>query len=103
MEHNSKISGVLNPNEIEMARFRNMEIRFQCLVKMFDSGFVQRKNPMPFLPATTPPPQWFKSETKLTMEFVEYADAETIGRVIKEAFYKLKNHIESYEQERSGL
>ena len=101
MEQKSEVSKLSNPNEIEIAKFRMMDVRFDCLVRMFDSGQIQPKSMMPFVERKPLPPQWFKSEMKFTMEFVEDADPYMIGMAVKEAFNKLKNNIEAYEQGRS--
>jgi len=94
----TNIETVSNPNELEIAKYRMMDVRFDCLVRMFDSGQIQPKSSLPFVEREPLPPQWFKLETKLTMEFVEGADPYQIGMAIKESFWKLKKHIEDYEK-----
>jgi len=97
MEIKSEISCV-SPNEIDEAKLRQMRIRFDCLVKMFDSATIMTKGS--FLNPPKPlPPQWFKSEIKLTMEAVEHYDPYKLGLIIKEAFFHLKRHIEQYEKQ----
>lgn len=96
METKSEISYV-PPSEIDEAKYRTMSVRFDCLVKMFDYGQIEPRIPMPFVQRKALPPQWFKSEMKLTMELVADADPYTLGMAIKQAYQKLKEHIELYE------
>lgn len=96
METKSEISCV-PPREIDEAKYRTMSVRFDCLVKMFDYGQIEPRIPMPFVQRKALPPQWFKSEMKLTMELVADADPYTLGMAIKQAYQKLKEHIELYE------
>lgn len=88
MEPKSEIS-FIHPNEIEEAKIRMMHVRFDCLVRMFDCSKIRGGKPLP--------PQWFKSEIKLTMELIEYSDPYVLGKIIKDAFFELKYHIERYE------
>jgi hypothetical protein len=88
---------VLKPSEIEEAKTRMSEIRFDCVVKLFDfvqidieSGiFGQTLKPLP--------PQWFALTEKLSLEFIEYSDEYAIGLAVKQAWLKLKEHIKQYE------
>jgi len=98
MDNDSQVSSVYDPNELEVAQFRMMDVRFDCLVRMFDSGMIQPRNIIPFVKRKSLPPQWFKSEMKFTMEFVEDSSPYSIGCVIKDMFKKLKLHIENYEK-----
>ena len=96
MEVKSEIS-YPSPDEMDIAKYRTMNIRFDCLVKMFDYGQIEPRSLMPFAQPKPLPPQWFKSELKLTMELVSDADPYHLGMIIKQAYQKLKNHIEVYE------
>jgi len=97
MKQKSEVSRLSNPNEIDIAKLRMMDVRFDCLVRMFDSGQIQPKSMMPFVHLKALPEQWFKSELKLTMEMVADAAPYTFGMAIKQAYQKLKQHIELYE------
>jgi len=97
MEQNESVISGISPNEIDESQYRQMSIRFDCLVKMFDSGTRMTKASFPFQSKPLPP-QWFKSEIKLTMEAVEYYDPYKLGMIIKNAFSDLKRHIEQYEK-----
>jgi len=92
------VTPVYLPNEVEIAKFRMMDIRFDCLVRMYDNGQVERKSLMPFVQSKPLPPQWFKSEMKLTMEFIEDADPYQLGVAIKKQWQKMKDVILDYEQ-----
>jgi hypothetical protein len=96
METKSEISYVL-PNEMDEAKYRTMSVRFECLVKMFDFAQKEPKSSFFFMESKPLPPQYFKSEIKLTMELVANADPYTLGIVIKQAYNNLKRHIDQYE------
>ena len=91
---NSEVSRVTDPNELEIAAHKMMSVRFDCLVKMYDFAKVKSENPMPYIKY---PPQWFKSEIRFTMEFIESTDPKIIGMAVKAAYYELKKTIEKYE------
>ncbi len=80
----------ISPHEIDEATQRIASIRFDSLVRMFDVAKPHNK-------VTPLQPQWFKSELKLTMELIEDSDPYLLGRIIKDAYFELKKHIEQYE------
>lgn len=96
----TEVGAVENPSEFEIAAYRMMYLKFNCIVQMYDSGQIQCKGDIFYTPKPLPP-KYFKSETKFTMEFVEDTDALTIGNIIKNAFNDLKKSIKDYEQERT--
>jgi hypothetical protein len=100
MNHNNKIESEIHfvsPFEMEEAQYRHASIRFDCLVKMFDFGQIESQSGI-FLQKSIPrQPQWFKSELRLDLETVAYADPYVLGKAIKDAYNKLKHHIEQYE------
>jgi hypothetical protein len=100
MELKPEISFIA-PNELEEAKSRTANIRFDCLVKMFDYGQRQIGGVFLSVPKSLPP-QWFKCEMKLTLELVAEADPYTLGMAIKEAYLRLKHHIEQYEEKYTG-
>lgn len=85
MKTETEVSKVTNPFEKLRAHFGMSEIRFDCLVRIFDS-------------TNTRTPQWFKSETKFTLEFLQSSDPHTIGLQIKDALSKLEENISQYER-----
>ncbi len=93
----TEISPVYAPIEIELAKMRMTEIRFDCIVKMYDCGTREVKGFMPYASKSLPP-QWFKAQNKLTLEFIVNSDERTIGRVIKEMYNQLEGHIKQYEE-----
>lgn len=95
----ANVSRVTNPNEIEEAQMRMMKVRFDCIVKMFDCGTIQPKSPLPFVERKPLPPQWFKSEMKLTLEFLRDAEPVHIGLAIKQALAKMDEAISLYEKQ----
>lgn len=82
-----EISRVTHPQELEIGRMKHTEVRFDCLVKIFDETNVKGK-----------PPQMFKNETRLTLEMVKYGTLEEIGYAIKKAYYALESHIKLHEE-----
>jgi len=94
-ELNSKIEMVL-PDESSGRRM--MEIRFDCLVRMFDMGNRAYEKPgLIFDTETALPPQWFKSEHKLTLENIKNCDPYALGMEIKNMLHQLEYHIEKWE------
>ena len=83
--------------EGEANKARLCEIRFDCHVTMYDSGtrsieggFLQQSKSLP--------PQWFKSQSTMTLEEVKYESHELIGLRLKQMLYELEQAIERYEQ-----
>jgi len=93
----ANVSPVTDPNELEIAKMRMMEVRFDCIVKMFDFGQIQPKSMMPFVERKPLPPQWFKSQIKFSLEFLRDADPVHIGMAIKKALAKMDEAISYYE------
>lgn len=75
------------------------EIRFDCLVKMYDVGYVtpKRKDFLEFTPSKPYSPQWFRSVSNLTLEMIKYEDPYVIGLQIKQQFEELERAIKRYE------
>jgi hypothetical protein len=92
MKDETQIEPII-PTEREMQRL--MEVRFDCIVKMFDSGF--RTTGGFLMPKKDLPPQWFKSNMHLTLEAVKEKSPYELGYIIKNAFNELQKHIEQYE------
>lgn len=91
-----RISKVEDPQEEWLAKQRMTSVRFDALVRMFDSGQIQPKGG--FLHTPKPlPPQYFKCESSLTMEFVKDADPHTLGSILKKMYAELEEHIHKYE------
>ena len=78
---------------------RLCEIRFDCMVTMHDAAFRKYKG-MWGQEKQSKTPQWFKSNTALTLEFIKDAEPQLIGEHIKQMFHQLEQTIEQYEQVR---
>lgn len=76
------------------------EIRFDCLVRMFDMGIEKPNSLVPFKVKREIPrkPQWFKSSAKMTLEHIKYADEYEIGRMVKDMYRQLEIHIRQFEE-----
>lgn len=94
---NIKIEKAYDPLEIEQAQSRLAEIRFECLIKMFDFGVIEKERGLRLVEKKPMPPQWFKLQQKMSLEFIKFGDEYSIGRAIKEAFMKLEHTINEYE------
>jgi hypothetical protein len=86
-------------SEMEADTTRVCEIRFDCLVTMHDVGFKKYKG-MWGQENQSKKPQWFKSNTTLTLEFIKDAEPQLIGEHIKQMFHQLEQTIEQYESVR---
>jgi hypothetical protein len=75
------------------------EIRFDCLVTMHDVGFINYKG-MLGMEKQSKVPQWFKSQSTLTLESIKYMDEYQLGLQIKQMFRELEQTINQYEQPR---
>lgn len=74
------------------------EIRFDCLVKMYDVGYVIPKGSfLDIKPPKPHSPQWFRSLSTMTLEHIKYADPYIIGIQIKRQFEELERAIKQYE------
>ena len=76
---------------------RMLEIRFDCLVQMYEMGTRTIKGGL-FWSEKALPPQWFKLHERITLEAIKHMDEYTLGRRIKEMFQLLELHIEKYEE-----
>lgn len=85
-----------SPSEIDESKKRLCEIRFECLVKMFDVGYYQERGFLN-IPVGKPHPQMFKLETRLTLEAIKHCDEYQLGKIIKDAYRQLESHISQYE------
>ena len=86
-------------SEMEADTRRLCEIRFDCMVTMYDAAFKKYKG-MWGQENQSKKPQWFKSNTTLTLEFIKDAEPQLIGEHIKQMFHQLEQTIEQYEQPR---
>ena len=84
-------------SEIEADQRRLCEIRFDCQVTMHDSGarevgggFLQQSKSLP--------PQWFKSQSTITLEAIKHQSPELLGLRLKQMLFELEQTIEKYEQ-----
>jgi hypothetical protein len=90
------------PEELEKARKLLTEIRMDCLVKMYDVAQVSSQRGNFFITPSKPlPSQYFSYFFTLTLELIKYGDEQEIGRIIKDAYRKLEEHIVNYELHRS--
>jgi hypothetical protein len=76
------------------------DIRFDCLVTMYDSGSRVRKVDAGLFLSTEKalPPQWFKNEMTLSLEAVKHSDPYELGTRLKIMFQQLDDHIKHYEK-----
>jgi hypothetical protein len=86
-------------SEMEADTRRLCEIRFDCMVTMHDVAFKKYKGVLGH-EQQSKTPQWFKSNTALTLEFIKDAEPQLIGEHIKQMFHQLEQTIEQYEQPR---
>ncbi len=91
--------GIKPVSEMEADTRRLCEIRFDCMVTMHDAAFKKYKG-MWGQENQSKKPQWFKSNTALTLEFIKDAEPQLIGEHIKQMFHQLEKTIEQYEQPR---
>lgn len=83
-------------SEIQADKRRLCEIRFDCYVTMHDSGTRTVEGGM--LGVTKDlPPQWFKSQSTMTLEEIKYQSHELIGLRLKQMLFELEQAIEKYE------
>lgn len=73
------------------------EIRFDCLVTMFERGSRTIKTGIFGFTEKQLPPQWFKSQSKITLEGIRFMDEYTLGKQLKDMLHQLDKHIENYE------
>jgi hypothetical protein len=78
-------------SEIEADKRRLCEIRFDCTVTMHDSGTRE-------VSTKSLPPQWFKSQSTITLEEIKHQNHELLGLRLKQMLFELERAIEKYEQ-----
>ena len=98
MENKETIITPVPPDEAGNNQKR-AEIRFDCLVKMYDIGYITPKEGgfLEFTPSKPYAPQWFKSRSTMTLEHIKYADPYVLGMQIKQQFEGLERAIKEYE------
>jgi hypothetical protein len=97
MENKKTIISPAPPDEAGNNEKR-AEIRFDCLVKMYDVGYlISKGSVLSFTPPKSYSPQWFKSVSYLTLETIKYQDPYIIGLQIKQQFGELERAIKQYE------
>jgi hypothetical protein len=89
---------VVNPQELANEWKQMCEIRFDAIVKMFDYGSRETKGIIFGLGGKSLPPQLFKIEDKMTIDFIRNSDEYQIGRRIKQLAEILFKHIEDWEK-----
>jgi len=95
---NIEINPINDPFELEIAKRRVCEIKIDGFLRMYDCGVRKIKTGLFGIAEKELPPQYFKIESQLTMEGLVYMDEYQIGRVIKQMYYQLQNHISKYEK-----
>jgi hypothetical protein len=97
MENKETIITPVPPDEAG-SNEKRCEIRFDCLVKMYDVGHITPKGGFFDLNIPKPyAPQWFKSVSYLTLEKIKYEDPYVLGVQIKQQFEGLERAIKEYE------
>ena len=97
MENKEISIDAVSPNEAGNNQNR-CEIRFDCLVKMYDVGYIKPKGSwLEFQPPKPYAPQWFRSMSNMTLEHIKYADPYVLGVQIKQQFEELERAIKRYE------
>ena len=91
--------GIKPVSEVVADTRRLCEIRFDCMVTMHDVAFKKYKGVLGH-EQQSKTPQWIKSNTALTLEFIKDAEPQLIGEHIKQMFHQLEQTIEQYEQHR---
>lgn len=97
---NQEIVAVPEIEVTEQGLPKMLEIRFDCLLKMYDTGTRITTAPsiIPFMYEEKPQkPQWFRSTSKLTLESVKHLDPYDLGLMIKRMYTQLELHIKKYE------
>ena len=89
-------SNIQPVSEIQADKRRLCEIRFDCYVTIHDSGTRTIEGGMLGVTKTLPP-QWFKSQSTMTLEEVKYQSHELIGLRLKQMLFELEQAIEKYE------
>ena len=90
------MSDVTKVSEKEADTRKLLSIHFDCIIKGYDYGQKEIFNGI-LSTSKYLPPQWFKLESHLSLEFIKTAEAEEIGRRIKEMLHQLDDAIKQYE------
>lgn len=97
MENKETIINAVPPDEAGSNQKR-CEIRFDCLVKMYEVGYITPKRGfLEFKEPKAYAPQWFRSRSTMTLEHIKYADPYVLGVQIKQQFEELEQAIRKYE------
>lgn len=94
-EENGKIEAV-PPFEAENLP-RLCEIRFDAFITMYEMGVRTIRTGLFGFVEKSLPPQWFKNQSKITLEAIKQCDEYTLGRRLKEMLFQLEEHIRKYE------
>lgn len=73
------------------------EIRFDCLVTMYEMGTREAAKGFFVKEERRLNPQWFRSQRRITLDAIRNADEYMLGRQLKEMFHQLELHIKKYE------
>ena len=90
------MSDVTSISEQEADTRRLLSIHFDCIIKGYDYGQKEIFNGI-LSTSKNLPPQWFKLESHLSLEFVKTATEEEIGQTIKEMLHQLEEAINQYK------
>ena len=93
-----EVAPVNDPFELEVPQRRVCEIRVDGFLRMYDCGVRTIKSGMFGIVEKELPPQYFKVESKLTMEGLNDMDECQIGSVVKQMYHQLRDHINKYEK-----
>lgn len=88
------INPIVDPEEIKTVK-SGLSIRFDCLLRMYDFG---QANHIGRVSQTKLPPQYFRMDNSLTMDFIESSSLEEIGFAIKSMYKEMKDHVEAFEK-----
>jgi len=96
-KYENKIS-MVSPMEGENSK--NMcEIRFDCLVTMYEMAQQKQIEDLNvfFRTEKRHTPQWFKSQSKITLEAIKYSDEYYLGSLLKDMLFQMEDHIRKFE------
>ena len=97
MENKETTISAVPPDEAGNNQQR-CEIRFDCLVKMYDVGYVIPKGSfLDIKPPKPYAPQWFRSLSNMTLDHIKHSDPYILGVQIKQQFEDLERAIRKYE------
>jgi hypothetical protein len=89
-------SEVTPVSEFQADKRRVCEIRFDCLVTMHDYGVRETEKELLRVNQSLPP-QWFKTNSIITLEEIKYQSEELLGLRLKQMLFELEQTIEKYE------